>query len=112
MQVRPEIAPLPHELVITKRTSSAFASSMLPYVLQNAGIETAILTGCNTNGCVFSAACVGCNMGYDLIVPSDTTACWTPTLQEESEVWIARHFAKVGTTQQTMDLLDGMPITI
>jgi len=112
MQVRSEIAPLPHELVISKRTSSAFASSMLPYVLKNAGIDTAILVGCNTNGCVFSAACVGCNMGYDLIMASDTTACFSPTLQEEAEVWIARHFAKVCTTQQTIDLLDGKAVTI
>ena len=107
MSVCREIAPHPHDLVITKRTSSAFSSSMLPLVLKNAGIETVVLVGCNTNGCVFSASCVGSNMGYDLIVPADCTACFAPTLQAQAEAWIARQFALVCSTQQTIDLMDG-----
>ena len=102
----PEIAPLPHELVLNKRTSSAFATSVLPLVLKNAGIETVVLAGFNTNGCVFETACVGSNLGYDFIVPCDATACFAPTLQAEAETWLAKHFANVSTTDETIALLE------
>ncbi len=111
MQICDEIAPRPHELIIPKRTSSAFASSMLPKVLSNAGIETAVLVGCNTNGCVFSSACVGANLGFDLIVASDATACFAPALQEEAENWISRQFAMICSAQQTIDLMNGKPLS-
>ena len=75
-------------------------------VLQNAGIETVVLTGVNTNGCVFETAVVGKNMGYDFILVNDTTACFDPRLQEEAEMWMARHFAWVRTTAETIELLD------
>ncbi len=100
-----QIAPREHELVLPKRTASAFASSMLPFCLQNAGIKTVVLTGCNTNGCVFETAVVGRNVGYEFILVSDATACFAPVLQNQAEVWMARHFALVRTTEETITLL-------
>ena len=110
MDVCREIAPREHELVVPKRTSSAFASSMLPRILQNAEIETAVLVGCNTNGCVFSSACVGSNLGFDLIMPADATACFAPSLQAEAENWISRQFALVCSTEETIGLMQGKPL--
>lgn len=106
MGVCPEIAPLEHELVLNKRTSSAFATSVLPLVLKNAGVETVVLTGFNTNGCVFETACVGSNLGYDFIVASDATACFAATLQAEAEAWIAKHFGNVCTTDDVIVMLE------
>ena len=105
MGIWDEIAPRKHELVLPKRTGSAFASSMLPFCLQNAGIKTVVLTGCNTNGCVFETAAVGMNMGYEFIMASDATACFAPVLQNQAEAWIARHFGIVTTTDETITLL-------
>jgi len=105
MGVCPEIAPLPHELVLNKRTASAFATSVLPLVLKNAGVETVLLTGFNTNGCVFETACVGNNLGYDFIVAADATACFAATLQAEAEAWIAKHFGNVCMTDEAIAML-------
>lgn len=105
MEVWPEIAPQEHELVVNKRASSAFAASMLPVVLKNAGVETVVLTGFNTNGCVFQTACVGSNMGYDFVVVSDATACFSQTLQDMAETWMARFFGNVCSAEQTIERL-------
>jgi len=105
MYVREEIAPRDRELVLNKRTASAFSSSLLPLVLKNAAIETVVLTGFNTNGCVFETACVGSNLGYDFIIPGDATACFAQTLQDEAEVWLSRHYGAVCTTEQAIELL-------
>jgi len=104
MNVREEIAPRPGELVLPKRTGSAFASSILPYVLRNAGIETVVLTGCNTNGCVFETSCVGCNMGFEIILANDATACFAQTLQDMAEKWISHFFGMVRTTDETIEI--------
>ena len=107
MRVYKEIAPQGHELVLPKRTGSAFASSLLPFCLQNAGIKTVVLTGCNTNGCVFETAVVGSNMGYKFILVSDATAAFAPFLQREAETWIARNFGIVRTADETIKMLKG-----
>jgi len=106
MGVCPEIAPEEHELVIPKRVASAFAGSTLDDVLRNAGIAAVVLTGVNTNGCVFETAVVGKNMGYEFILVSDATACFAPLLQDEAENWIARHFGVVRSTEETLELLN------
>ena len=106
MAVADQIAPLGHEMIVPKTTGSAFISSMLPTILHNAGVNTVVLTGINTNGCVFETAVAGKNMGFDFVLVSDATACYHPLLQEEAEVWMARHFALIRTTDQTMRMLD------
>ena len=106
MGICEEIAPQEHELVLPKRTGSAFTSSTLDSCLRNAGIDTIVLTGINTNGCVFETAVVGKNMGYEFILVNDATACFAPVLQAEAETWLARHFAIVRTTDETIGLLE------
>lgn len=105
MQVYDQIAPHKTELVVAKRSGSAFVSSMLDFCLRNAGIQQIVLTGCNTNGCVFETACVGRNLGYDFVFVSDATACFAPVLQDQAEAWVDRFWAEVKTTEQTLGLL-------
>lgn len=105
MQVCEELAPLDHELVVPKRTASAFMSSMLPQILRNAGTETVLLCGMNTNGCVFETAVGGANLGFKQILVSDATAAFDPWLQELAEAWIERHFGAVHTTDDVLAML-------
>ena len=105
MDVCPELEPRDDEPIVARRTGSGFISSMLPFILRNAGIDTVILTGVNTNGCVFETAVGGRNLGLKQILVSDCTACFDPMLQEEAEVWINRCFATVVSTDQIIKLL-------
>lgn len=50
--VVPELKPTPGELVIRKRNASAFFGTGLAEVLRARGVDTAIVTGCTTSGCV------------------------------------------------------------
>jgi len=106
MNVCDEIAPQDHELVVAKRTASAFISSNLPMILQNSGIETVVLTGVNTNGCIFETAVGGKNMGFSFLLASDATACFAPWLQEVAELWMHRHFAAVHATNEIIEMLE------
>lgn len=48
----PEVAPLSSELVIVKQYASAFFGTTLASTLQAAGVDTLIITGVSTSGCV------------------------------------------------------------
>jgi len=52
----PELAPLPGELVVRKYRSSAFWGTNLELVLRSNGIQTVVIGGCTTEGCVESTA--------------------------------------------------------
>ena len=109
MDIWPEVAPRKNELVCPKRTGSAFTSSTIDFCLRQANIQTIVLVGCNTNGCVFETGVVGRNLGYEFVLVSDATACFHPVLQNEAEVWFGRHFGLVNTTDETLDLLRTAP---
>jgi maleamate amidohydrolase len=47
-----EVAPLPSELVIVKQYASAFLGTSLASTLQASGVDTLIITGVSTSGCV------------------------------------------------------------
>ena len=51
-----DLSPLPDELVVSKYRSSAFWATNLELLLRSNGIETVIVGGCTTEGCVESTA--------------------------------------------------------
>lgn len=51
-QIVPELAPVPGELVIRKRQASAFFGTELSGWLQWRQVDTLLVTGCTTSGCV------------------------------------------------------------
>jgi nicotinamidase-related amidase len=52
----PELSPQPGELVVRKYRSSAFWGTNLELLLRSNGIQTVVIGGCTTEGCVESTA--------------------------------------------------------
>lgn len=67
----PELAPLPGEHVITKQYASAFFGTALASTLRVAGVDTLLLTGCTTSGCIRATAVDGLQHGFRVIVPRE-----------------------------------------
>lgn len=67
------LTPEPDELVISKQYPSAFFGTSLASTLHAAGIDTVILTGLTTSGCV-RATCVDC-MSHGFITAVVAEAC-------------------------------------
>jgi maleamate amidohydrolase len=70
-EIDPLVAPLPEEVVITKQYPSPFFGTPLAPMLAALGIDTLILAGCSTSGCVRAGALDGLQHGYRVIVPRD-----------------------------------------
>jgi maleamate amidohydrolase len=67
----PAVAPLPEELVIVKNYPSAFFGTSLAATLTAAGIDTLILAGCSTSGCIRATAIDPISNGFRVIVPRE-----------------------------------------
>jgi len=62
-QIVPQLAPAPGELVIRKRQASAFFATELAAWLHHRGVDTVLIAGCTTSGCVRASVvdCVSSN---------------------------------------------------
>lgn len=70
-EIDPAVAPLPTEVVIAKQYPSPFFGTSLAPMLTALGVDTLILAGCSTSGCVRAGAIDGLQYGYRVIVPRE-----------------------------------------
>ncbi len=69
--IMPQVAPLPDEVVITKQYASAFFGTSLSSTLTAAGVDTLIITGVSTSGCVRASAVDAVQHGFIPLVVRD-----------------------------------------
>ena len=65
------VEPLPGELVVTKQYASAFFGTSLAPMLHAARIDTLVLAGCSTSGCIRASAVDAMQHGFRTIVVRD-----------------------------------------
>lgn len=66
-----EVRPLDSELVISKQYASAFFGTSLAATLTAQGIDTLVLAGCSTSGCIRATAVDGVQHGFRVMVLRD-----------------------------------------
>ena len=66
-----EVAPLPGELVLHKSSPSPFWGTPLTFHLTALGIDTIIVGGESTSGCVRASVVDGCSHRYKMVVVED-----------------------------------------
>lgn len=69
VEVDPRLGPSSAEPVIEKRYASAFFGTPLASTLTAAGVDTLIVTGCTTSGCVRATVVDALQYGFRAIVP-------------------------------------------
>lgn len=79
-----ELAPQDGELVINKFRSSAFIGTPLDLLLRSNGIDTIVISGCTTEGCVESTARDGMFLDYYVVVVPDCVESDTREQHEAS----------------------------
>lgn len=64
----PEVTPRENEVVISKQYASAFFGTSLAPMLHAMGVDTVVLTGCSTSGCIRASAVDAVQHGFRTIV--------------------------------------------
>lgn len=69
--IDPSLKPRKDEVIIEKQYASAFFGTPLASTLHAQGVDTLIVTGCTTSGCVRATAVDGLQHGLRVIVPRE-----------------------------------------
>ena len=78
----PALAPRPGEPVLVKQYASAFFGSSLASTLHAAGVDTVVVAGVSTSGCVRATAMDALNSGFRTQVVREACADRTPALHD------------------------------
>jgi maleamate amidohydrolase len=70
-RIVPELTPMPGELVIIKRQASAFFETPLAGWLSFRRVDTLLVTGCTTSGCVRATVVDSCSHNFRTVVVTD-----------------------------------------
>ncbi len=95
-----ELKPLPGELVVNKRTRSAFVGTFLDHTLKMVGIESLVITGACTDICVLATALNAIDLGYKGILVDDACATFDQTGHDWTMRTFEAYFSKVVNTDQ------------
>ena len=71
VEVVDELKPRHDDVMITKKTSSVFIGTDLTLYLNRMGIDTLIITGCHTGGCIRASATDSSSFGYRTVLPEE-----------------------------------------
>lgn len=74
LEIHPAVSPKAGEIVLTKRSVGPFSTTNLDEVLKRQGVDTLVLMGIGTSGCVLTTVRFAADMGYKLVVLSDCCA--------------------------------------
>ena len=81
-QIVAAIAPKPGEPIVRKHRLNAFAGSDLEMLLRSRGIETVIVTGVATHGCVTGTSYAAQGLNYYVVVVEDCVDSWKKDLND------------------------------
>jgi ureidoacrylate peracid hydrolase len=76
------IRPLPSDPVVRKLRLDSFYGTSLETVLRARGIETVLITGVATHGCVTGTSYAAQARDFNVVVVSDCVATWSDELHE------------------------------
>ena len=102
------LAPEPDELVISKQYPSAFFGTSLASTLTAAGVDSVILTGLTTSGCVRASCVDAMSHGFITTVVADACGDRHPGPHEANLFDMNAKYADVVSEAEILAHLDGL----
>jgi len=97
-----ELKPAPGDHVIRKRRGNSFYNTDLELMLRSRGIDTVILTGVVTNGCIAATVHGARERDLHVIVLSDCCAAMMP---EDDDYFITKVFPRSGRVRTSDEIV-------
>jgi nicotinamidase-related amidase len=94
-----ELAPLPGELVVRKYRSSAFWGTNLELLLRSNGIQTVVVGGCTTEGCVESTARDAMFSDHYVVIADDCVGSDDKEQHDASMLLMSHRFDMAGASE-------------
>ncbi|WP_016909000.1 isochorismatase family protein [Streptomyces xiaopingdaonensis] len=100
-----EVAPAEDDVLLPKRHPSAFFGTPLTSYLVEAGVDTLVVTGCTTSGCVRSSVADAFSLNFRVAVPNDAVYDRSPVVHEVNLFDMAQKYADVVSTAELLPRL-------
>ena len=109
-QVSPEVCPLEEEPIVLKKYPSAFFGTEVLSLLTIKNVDTVIVTGCTTSGCVRATIIDAFSYGFKTIVPEE--CCGDQSIeQHNSNLFdVQARYADVMSKEQVEEYLTSFPL--
>lgn len=101
----PEIAPAPGDVLLPKKHPSAFFGTPLASYLIERKIDTLVVTGCSTSGCVRGTVVDGFAYNFNVTVPEEAVYDRSPTAHAINLFDMAYKYADVRPVDDVLALL-------
>jgi maleamate amidohydrolase len=98
-----EVLPQPEEVVISKQYASSFFGTSLASMLHAMGIDTVVLAGCSTSGCIRATAVDAVQHGFRTIVVRECVGDRHPDPHEANLFDIDSKYGDVVSKQEAIN---------
>ncbi len=102
-EIVPELPPAASDVIIKKQYASAFFGTSLAAMLTARSVDTLIITGCSTSGCVRATAVDAMQYGFRPIVPRECVGDRHAAPHEANLFDIDSKYGDVVTKQTVLD---------
>ena len=100
-----EVAPRPSDILLPKKHPSAFFGTPLVSYLINLGVDSLIVTGCTTSGCVRGSVVDAFAYNFRVAVPSDAVYDRSAVSHAVNLFDMSEKYADVMTTAECVETL-------
>ncbi|MSP67487.1 MAG: isochorismatase family protein [Alphaproteobacteria bacterium] len=101
----PEVAPQPGDALVPKKHPSAFFGTPLASYLIANGVDTVVVTGCTTSGCVRSSVSDAFAYNFKVLVPEECVYDRSPTSHRVNLFDMAYKYADVKPVAEVMRMV-------
>ena len=106
-RIMPQVAPLEDELVLVKQYASAFFGTSLSSMLQSNGIDTVIIVGVSTSGCVRATCVDAMQYGFISAVVQEAVGDRTTQTHESNLFDLGAKYSEVVSEADIINYLEG-----
>jgi nicotinamidase-related amidase len=99
----------PKDTIIVKKGASAFFGTSLAAILTGAGVDTLVVTGATTSGCVRATVVDAVQSGFNVLVPRDCCADRAEAPHEANLYDMHQKYADVTDTEDISTWLNKLP---
>ena len=108
VNVDDRIRPRPSERVVLKKYASAFFDTRLELELQGLGVDTVVIVGCTTSGCIRASAIDSMQNGFRTVVVRDAVGDRAQTPHEVNLFDIDAKYGDVVSSRDVLEYLRGL----
>lgn len=104
-----EVAPEPGDILLPKKHPSAFFGTPLASYLIDLGVDSLVITGCTTSGCVRGSVVDAFAYNWRVLVPQDAVYDRSATSHAVNLFDMAAKYADVMSTEEALAALAELP---